>query len=315
MVLLPRIYELNWYTRSNNHISAFLPKPPSPTLSPTPSPTISPTPGPSNVPTVSPLIAPTSSPTQVTVPPTRTPSNTPTVSPLTAPSSSPTQETVSPTGAPSNTPSINIPTLSPSYSPSQSPSITQSNSPTQLNNPTTSPLMILSYDASNVTSFGVDFPSHFANGKFNYGAIGPGCGYDYTNKLIYMFGGVLDSSGLMNPNYATWDFGSNENALKNTRDYADITAPAFAKSFFSSNILTTIPGYTESSGKWYCFESDCTVQINQDPYVYIVSPVVFTGSNAQVATPSMAIFDISTQEYIAPSKYNYTIPGGGKTGN
>ena len=166
----------------------------------------------------------------------------------------------------------------------------------------------------NVTLFGVDFPTHTTQSLTFDGAIGPGCGYDYTNKLIYMFGGVLDSSGIINPNYATWDFGSNEDALKNTRNYADITAPAFTKTFFASSILTTIPGYTQLSGKWYCYESDCTVQINQDPYVYIVSPVVFSGTS-QIATPSMAIFDMSTQEYIAPSRYTYTIPDGGKTGN
>ena len=165
------------------------------------------------------------------------------------------------------------------------------------------------------TEFGVEFPTHTSQSLTFDGAIGPGCGYDFTNKLIYMFGGVLDSSGTINPNIATWDIGSNEAALKNTNDYTTITSPAFTKTFFASNILQTIPGYTQLSGKWYCFESDCTVQINQDPYVYIVSPVVFDGSNNQVATPSMAIFDMSTQEYIDPSRYTHTIPGGGKTGN
>ena len=167
-------------------------------------------------------------------------------------------------------------------------------------------------DSNSIMEFGVQHPRNTDDSLFAYVAKGPGCGINYGANTIYFVGGI-STSNENNPDYITW------NALESTdwinnNDYSNIVSPSFKVTPIEGNILTTIPGY--NNGEWFCEFVECTAQINQNPYIYIVGPNVNVrnGVNAR-ETSSMLIYDMDSNNYIESIKYKYTVPGVAKTGN
>ena len=133
-----------------------------------------------------------------------------------------------------------------------------------------------------------------------------GCGINYETNAMYF----IDGS---NHNYATWN-GLNTSDWING-NYSNIVSPSFERGRINTSKLTSIPGFQEN-GNWNCrgfVETiQCTTQIKDKPYVYIITGIDF--NNINLGRSSMLIYDMNSNNYIHGTKYKYAIPGIFKSG-
>ena len=145
----------------------------------------------------------------------------------------------------------------------------------------------------------------------SYGAIGISCGY--YNDRIYFIGGILHNTDYI------WNGREHQLFITkpelNINDYSNIIK-SWSNYLITSNeidIIKMFPGFEYQNGKYYCYQSDCSYQLNMHkPYIYIVGPITFNNNNERQTTSSMIIYDMSISSWIESDKYTYTIPNGPK---